>query len=379
LIIDLKAISIIKINSTNTKTAFFGFKTKQRPFTIFGPCSAESEIQLLETAKALKTHFNQNLFRAGVWKPRTRPGSFEGAGLEALNWLQTVKQETGFPVATEVANTAHVEACLRAGIDVVWIGARTTVNPFQVQEIADALQGSGVGVMVKNPINPDINLWLGAIERIQKVGIQEVAAIHRGFQTSEQSVYRYPPHWHMAIEFKRQRNDIPVITDCSHIAGTPELIPVIAQKSMDLAMDGLMIETHINPKVALSDAKQQITPDLLSQIFDELLIRQINSADDQLVTTLETIRALIDDADDQMIRSLLNRIELVNQIGQFKKDKNITIFQVERWKTIFDRQIQFAKETGINSDFIEKLYRIIHEESIRIQNEIFNQPDKSSN
>jgi chorismate mutase len=339
---------------------------------MFGPCSAESEKQVLETAKAIKKYFNQNLFRAGIWKPRTRPGSFEGAGIEALNWLQSVKQETGFHVATEVANTAHVEACLKAGIDVIWIGARTTVNPFQVQEIADALQGSGVGVMVKNPINPDINLWLGAIERIQKAEIEHVAAIHRGFQSSEQSVYRYPPHWHMAIEFKRQRNDIPIITDCSHIAGTPELIPVIAQKSMDLAMDGLMIETHINPAVALSDAKQQITPAILFEMVNQLLIRQTNSADDQLVTTLETIRALIDDADDQMIRSLLHRVELVNQIGHFKKDKNITIFQVERWKAIFDRQLQFAKETGINEGFVEKLYTLIHEESIRIQNEIFN-------
>lgn len=352
---------------------FSGFKTKQRPFTMFGPCSAESETQLLQTAQELKVNFSENLFRAGVWKPRTRPGSFEGAGLDALNWLQTVKQEVGYPVATEVANVQHVEACLKAGIDVVWIGARTTVNPFQVQEIADALKGSNVGVMVKNPINPDINLWLGAIERIEKSGIEHIAAIHRGFQSSEQSVYRYPPHWHMAIEFKRQRNDIPIITDCSHIAGTPELIPIIAQKSMDLAMDGLMIETHINPSLALSDAKQQITPESLFQIVNHLLIRQTNSADNHLATTLETIRALIDDADDQMIRTLLNRVELVNQIGQFKKEHNITIFQVERWKTIFDRQLQFARETGINQDFIEKLYSLIHEESIRIQNEIFNQ------
>lgn len=367
-----------KITAVPHEGVFKALAKTKGLITMFGPCSAESFTQVMETAQAIKKHVPYTLFRAGVWKPRTRPGAFEGMGEQALEWLIEVKNTTGFAVATEVANPKHVEACLNAGIDVVWIGARTTVNPFQVQEIAEALKGTQQAVMVKNPINPDVGLWLGAIERLEKVGITDLAAIHRGFQSAGSSQYRYPPHWHVAIDFKAQRKDIPIVTDCSHISGIPSLIPVVAQKAIDLAMDGIMIETHISPKEALSDARQQISPDELNEVLQHLQYRISDVANDDFNANLETIRALIDDVDDQIIRFILKRTQLVHEIGQFKLDNNITILQIERWKEIFKKQTEFARQNNLNESFTEKLYKLIHEESIRIQTEVFKNSENKS-
>lgn len=342
-----------------------------KPITLFGPCSAESEHQVLETAKQIAEKFPNNIFRAGVWKPRTRPGSFEGAGDQGLEWLSKAGKETGMPVITEVATTQHVEACLKAGIDMLWIGARTTVNPFAVQEIAEALRGSGVPVFVKNPINPDLSLWMGAIERLTKAGTDEVLAIHRGFHSFETDVYRYAPRWEIVIDLKTKMPDLKVICDASHISGDPALIPGVAQKALDLDLDGLMIETHINPSFALSDAKQQITPAVLHVLFEGLIFRKAEGEGSDFHRKLLELRSRVDSTDDLLLQALVTRMNLIKQIGEYKKDKQVTILQIRRWEEILTRQIAHGSGSGLDASFIKKLYELIHEESIRIQTELF--------
>jgi len=345
-----------------------------RPYTILGPCSAESEEQLVETAKQIARIYPNTLFRAGLWKPRTRPGAFEGSGEKALEWLKSVKEETGLKTITEVATPAHLEACLKAGIDMVWIGARTTVNPFSVQELADSLQGVDIPVFVKNPINPDLNLWIGAIERIQRSGIKRIAAIHRGFHSFESGPYRYAPRWELVISFRTLMKEIPMLCDVSHISGKPELIPHMAQKAMDLDMDGIMMEVHRNPSHALSDAQQQVTPSHAFDILDKLIIRSTstNAAEEK---TLQSLRARVDAVDDELLHALLNRKQLIEQIGAYKKTNGLTIFQLNRWEEILRRQKINSNQLGVDTEFIEKLYELIHAESIRIQTRLFEEDD----
>jgi chorismate mutase len=357
-------------NSTSTLKRFREQLTK--PITLFGPCSAESEQQVLETARLIVEKFPNNIFRAGVWKPRTRPGSFEGAGDPALHWLIAAGKETGMPVITEVANTQHVEACLKAGIDMLWIGARTTVNPFAVQEIADALKGTNIPVFVKNPINPDLSLWIGAIERLQKSGVDQVLAIHRGFHSFETDVYRYAPRWEIVIDLKTKMPDLKVICDASHISGDPVLIPSVAQKALDLDLDGLMIETHINPSVALSDAKQQITPAVLHTLFEGLVFRKADGEGSDFHRKLLELRSRVDSTDDLLLQALITRMNLIRQIGEYKKEKQVTILQIRRWEEILMRQLEHGTGSGLDALFVKKLYELIHEESIRVQTELFN-------
>ena len=359
-------------NLENTNPTLKDFRDQlTKPITLFGPCSAESELQVLETARLIAERFPKNIFRAGVWKPRTRPGSFEGAGDPALKWLSAAGKETGMPVITEVATTQHVESCLKADIDMLWIGARTTVNPFAVQEIAEALKGTNIPVFVKNPINPDLSLWIGAIERLQKAGIGQVLAIHRGFHSFETDVYRYAPRWEIVIDLKTRMPDLKVICDASHISGDPVLIPSVAQKALDLDLDGLMIETHINPAVALSDAKQQITPAVLHTLFEGLVFRKADADDKDFHRKLLELRSRVDSTDDLLLQALITRMNLIRQIGDFKKDKQLTILQIRRWEEILTRQLEHGIGSGLDGVFVKKLYELIHEESIRIQTDLF--------
>lgn len=320
----------------------------------------------MQTAEALQQQ-NIHLFRAGIWKPRTRPGSFEGVGTQGLAWLHRVKRELGMQVTTEVATARHVEEALKQEIDVLWIGARTTVNPFAVQEIADALQGVNVPVMVKNPVNPDLALWIGAIERIYQAGITDLAAIHRGFSSYQKSNYRNAPLWQIPIELKARYQSLPVIVDPSHIGGNRELIFPVSQKALDLGYDGLMIETHPTPEKALSDADQQVTPVRLKEILRQLQVRKTDYDDAELVNRAEELRLQIDAADHDIIAALAKRMALVEQIGEYKKLNNVQVLQLERWKEIFRTRAEWAAEAGINPAFVEELYKLIHVESIRKQ------------
>ncbi|MDO6390043.1 bifunctional 3-deoxy-7-phosphoheptulonate synthase/chorismate mutase type II [Pontibacter sp. BT731] len=340
-----------------------------RPLVIAGPCSAESEQQVMQTAEALKK-LNVHLFRAGIWKPRSRPNTFEGVGLQGLTWLARVKQELGMRVTTEVATGRHVEEALKQGIDVLWIGARTTVNPFAVQEIADALSGVQIPVMVKNPVNPDLALWIGAIERIYQAGITDLAAIHRGFSSYQPSKYRNAPVWQIPIELKARFQNLPVIVDPSHIGGTRDLIYPLSQRALDMGCDGVMIETHPNPAEALSDAEQQVTPAALADILSKLQVRKTNYDDAELVNRAEELRLKIDAADHDLIGALAQRMALVEQIGEYKKQNNVQVLQLERWKEIFRTRADWAAEAGISPAFVEELYKLIHVESIRKQTSI---------
>lgn len=344
----------------------------QGPIRIAGPCSAESEEQIMQTAEAL-AKLPVHLFRAGIWKPRSRPNSFEGVGYKGLEWLSRVKQELGLKVTTEVATARHVEEALKYGIDVLWIGARTTVNPFAVQEIADALRGVQVPVMVKNPVNPDLALWIGAIERIYNAGVTDLAVIHRGFSSYQKSKYRNAPVWQIPIELKAQFQSLPIIVDPSHIAGNRELIFQVSQKALDLGYDGVMIETHPNPDKALSDAEQQVTPARLAEIFEKLQVRKTNYDDAELVNRAEELRLQIDAADHDIIAALAKRMALVEQIGEYKKQNNVQVLQLERWKEIFRSRAEWAEEAGISQDFVAELYKLIHVESIRKQTQILNE------
>ncbi|MDP4292479.1 MAG: bifunctional 3-deoxy-7-phosphoheptulonate synthase/chorismate mutase type II, partial [Bacteroidota bacterium] len=307
-----------------------------KPLIIAGPCSAESEEQMVETARGMDLT-KVSVFRAGIWKPRTRPNMFEGVGPVGLQWLKTVKQETGLLTATEVANVKHVYEALKAGIDMIWIGARTTTNPFAVQEIADALQGVDIPVLIKNPINPDVELWIGAIERIARAGITKLGAIHRGFSRFEKSAYRNPPHWQLPLDLRRALPNLPLICDPSHIAGTTSLLEDIAQRAFDLSYDGLIIETHCNPSAALSDAKQQITPYELTRMLGRLALRSPETSDPAFRQNLEELRGQIDKLDVEIIRLMGTRMRVSEEIGKFKKNQSITIFQAGRWDEIMNK------------------------------------------
>ncbi len=342
------------------------------PLIISGPCGAESLEQLMQTAKELKSINKISLFRAGVWKPRTRPNAFEGRGEEALKWLQEVKQEFGFKTTVEVANAQHTELALKYGVDVLWIGARTTVNPFSVQEIADVLKGTTIPVLVKNPIHADLQLWIGAIERIYNAGIHQIAAIHRGFHFYGKTKYRNKPLWQLPIELRTLLPDLPIICDPSHISGNRELIPSVAQKALDLGMNGLMIESHYDPAVALSDAEQQLTPQQLNELISKLVLRKSNCDDEKTINKLAELRKIIDEIDDELINVLKKRIQIIEEIGTYKKEHNITIFQLERWQEILRTRGQWADKIGLSRQHVEKLCQLLHEESIRIQNSLMN-------
>jgi chorismate mutase len=343
------------------------------PLLISGPCGAESREQLLRTAKELKEINRVSLFRTGVWKPRTRPNAFEGKGEEALKWLLEIKKEFGFKITVEVANAQHTELALKYGIDVLWIGARTTVNPFSVQEVADALKGVQVPVMVKNPIHADLQLWVGAIERVYNSGVKKIAAIHRGFHFYGKTKYRNKPLWQLPIELRTLFPDLPIICDPSHISGNRELIPSVAQKALDLGMNGLMIESHYDPSVALSDAEQQLTPKQLDEVVSKLLIRKKSFEDAALTNKLGELRKIIDEIDDEILNALKKRVQIIEQIGHYKKEHNITIFQLERWQEILRTRGQWADKLGLSRQHIEKICQLLHEESIRIQNGLMNQ------
>jgi chorismate mutase len=354
------------------------FKQDNPLFVIAGPCSAESPEQLLTVAGALKK-MNIHLMRAGIWKPRTRPNSFEGKGAEALPWVQAVKKETGMVFATEVATAAHVELALEAGIDVLWIGARTTVNPFAVQEIADAVSGSDKIVLVKNPINPDLSLWIGALERLSRAGITQLGAIHRGFSSFQKSRFRNQPLWQIALELKVHYPELPLIADPSHITGKREMIFEISQKALDLDYDGLMIETHPDPDHALSDAQQQVTPNVLAEILSELRISDRTSSNALFLNKLVSLREKIDHLDQEIIENLSTRMKLTEQIGDYKKENQVTVFQLERWNDIMNTRPEWARLAHLNPEFIYELYKIIHDESIRIQTEIMNKESEPEN
>ena len=345
---------------------------KGQPMLIAGPCSAETEAQTLATAQGVAALGNIDLFRAGVWKPRTRPGSFEGMGAAALPWLQRVKAEFGLPTCVEVANPRHVEEALKFGVDVLWIGARTTVNPFAVQELADALAGTGVPVMVKNPVNPDVALWAGALERLARAGINDLAAIHRGFSTFAPSKYRNAPTWMLPIELKTRFPHIPLICDPSHIGGRRDLLLPIAQKALDLDYDGLMIETHPDPDHALSDAEQQVTPQRLGELLAELKYRRRSTDNADYNSKAEELRQKMDVADREIIEALARRMGLVEELAEYKKANNVKILQLDRWQEIFTSRPDWAARAGVNQKFVAELYKLIHIESIRKQTEILN-------
>ncbi len=337
---------------------------------IAGPCSAESEQQVLKTAKELEKLEHVKVFRAGIWKPRTSPGNFQGVGEIGLNWLKQVKQQTRLLTTTEVANARHVEAVLKSeAVDILWLGARTVTNPFSVQEIAEALSGVDIPVMVKNPLHPDLKLWLGAIERLYKAGIDKLAAIHRGFYPFNSHKLRNIPKWEIPINLKTQLPSLPVINDPSHIAGQREFIPEIAQKALDINLNGLMIEVHINPQQAKSDAQQQLTPKQFEQLLDSLNFRTQNFTHEYL-NHLEAYRHQIDSIDFQIIELLAQRFEIVKKIGEYKNLHNIPLFHLERWQEIIATRTDFAKKLGLDENFIKNFLDIVHKESINFQSKL---------
>ena len=340
----------------------------ERPLVIAGPCSAESEEQVMTTAKQLADK-GCRMFRAGVWKPRTKPGGFEGQGEAALPWLQNVKKTTGMLVATEVATPEHVELALKYGIDILWVGARTSANPFAMQALADSLKGVDVPVLVKNPVNPDLELWIGALERINQAGITRLAAIHRGFSSYDKKIYRNLPMWQIPIELRRRYPSLPILCDPSHIGGTRELIAPLCQQAMDLGFDGLIVESHCSPDNAWSDAKQQVTPDVLDYILSLLVIR------DEKVTTegIHALRKQIDELDNQLIELLAKRMRVCREIGQYKKEHNMTVLQTSRYNEILDKRGAQGVLCGMSSEFIRSVFEEVHEESVRQQIEIINQ------
>ena len=339
---------------------------------IAGPCSAETEDQLLATAHLIAKTGKASVLRAGIWKPRTRPGEFEGVGSIGLQWLKRAKEETGLPTAVEVATAKHVEEALASGVDILWVGARSTVNPFTVQEIADALKGVDIPVMVKNPVNPDLQLWVGALERINNAGITKLAAIHRGFSSYEKTAFRNEPMWEIAIQLKTLCPELPIINDPSHICGNRELIPYISQKALDMDMQGLMIETHLDPSVAWTDAKQQLTPFALAELMDHLTLRKPEIKDKEFTDKLASLRENIDKLDDQIIQKIAERMQVVQKIGEFKRDNGVTILQVNRWDQIMNKRSTFASALKLDLNFTAKFLELIHSESIRKQTEIMN-------
>lgn len=339
----------------------------KRPMVIAGPCSAETEEQVMDTAKQLVAN-GIKIMRAGIWKPRTKPGGFEGVGSEGLSWLKRVKKETGMYVSTEVATQKHVYEALKYGVDMLWIGARTTANPFAVQEIAEALQGVDIPVLVKNPVNPDLELWVGALERLSKVGLTKLGAIHRGFSSFDKTIYRNIPQWHIPIELKRRYPDLPIICDPSHIGGKRDLIQPLSQQAMDLSFEGLIIETHCNPECAWSDAAQQVTPDRLKEILDGLIIRDGK----QSTEDLSDLRKQIDELDNQLLELLSKRMRISSEIGTFKKEHDMAIIQTDRYDEILTKRIAEATGMKMNPEFMRVVLEAIHEESVRVQLDILN-------
>ncbi len=339
----------------------------KRPIVIAGPCSAETEEQVICTARQLADK-GLNIFRAGIWKPRTKPGGFEGIGVEGLAWLKTVKKETGMYVSTEVATAKHVYESLKAGIDILWIGARTTANPFAVQEIADALKGVDIPILIKNPVNPDLELWIGALERIYNAGLKRLGVIHRGFSSYDKKIYRNLPQWHIPIELHRRYPDLPIFCDPSHIGGKRELIAPLCQQAMDLNFEGLIIESHCDPDKAWSDASQQVTPDVLDYILNLLVIRK----ETQTTENLTELRKQIDECDNNLIEELAKRMRIAREIGTYKKEHNITVLQTGRYNEILEKRGAQGEACGMDADFMKKVFEAIHEESVRQQIEIIN-------
>lgn len=350
------------------QTGSWGFG--EGPLIIAGPCSAESEAQLMATARALKATGRVHLFRAGLWKPRSRPSSFVGEGFRALEWMARVKAETDLPVTVEVASPEHATACLEAGIDAVWLGARTVSNPFSVDAIASALQGAILPVMIKNPLSPDLDLWMGAIERIYAAGIRRIAAVHRGFTPWEKSRYRNLPKWELAIELRSRIPSLPVICDPSHMSGKAALVPETAQKAIDMNMAGLMIEVHIDPPHALSDRDQQLDPRGFAKLMDELVFRSSTSGDISFLNRLEDLRNRIDSIDYQIIGLIASRMRISEEMGEFKCHSGVTVFQLERWLEILQTRTQQGVSEGLDEEFTGRVIRMIHEESIRLQDEV---------
>jgi len=341
------------------------------PLVIAGPCSAESEEQVMEIAMELK-NTDATVFRAGVWKPRTRPGTFEGNGVKALPWLQKVKEKTGLLIAIEVANAHHAKLALEFDIDILWIGARTTVNPFAVQEIAEAIQGTDKIVLVKNPINPDLELWIGAIERLHKMGVKNLGGIHRGFSSFRKSKYRNIPSWQIPIDLMNKYPSLPIINDPSHICGNREGIFDVSQTALDLKMDGLIIETHCDPDKAWSDAKQQITPSRLVEIMEELKVRKPRFVKEESLSALAALRQEINAKDNQLIETLSERMQIVDNIGKAKKASNVAVLQNTRWREILEKVVVNGEEQGLSKEFIERIFKAIHQESISHQENIIN-------
>ena len=360
------------MEQTITQTESIEDVLLKRPLIISGPCSAETEEQVMQTAIRLAATNKVDVMRAGIWKPRTRPGSFEGIGTKGLPWLQQARKVTGIPVAVEVATSKQVEDALHFGVDVLWIGARTTVNPFSVQDVADALRGVDVPVLIKNPINPDIELWIGAAERVGKAGIKTIGLIHRGFSSYGNTEYRNAPMWHLAIEMKRRYPEMMMINDPSHICGRRDILQDVAQTAMDLDFDGLIIESHIDPDMAWSDAKQQITPERLAEMLDAIRWRKEDIASEEYHANLEKLRQQINHLDDELMQIISQRMKAAEKIGQYKKDNNITILQTNRWNEILERAFSKGEKLGLSKEFITRYFDAMHMESINHQNRIMN-------
>ena len=339
----------------------------KRPFVIAGPCSAESEEQVMTTGRALAAN-GIKIFRAGIWKPRTKPGGFEGVGVIGLPWLKKLKEETGMYTSVEVATKAHVDAALAFGVDLLWIGARTTANPFAMQEIADALKGHDVPVLIKNPVNPDVELWIGGIERIYGAGIRRIGVIHRGFSSAEKNIYRNMPQWHLPIELRRRYPNLPIICDPSHIGGRRDLVQPLSQQAMDLGFDGLIIESHCNPDAAWSDAKQQVTPDVLDEIISSLVIRDVA----QTTESLSDLRQQIDAIDEQILQILAKRMRISGEIALYKKTNGLQVLQAGRYDEILTKRSQQGVEMGMSEEFVKEVFESIHAESVRKQLQIVN-------
>ncbi|HVZ95827.1 MAG TPA: chorismate mutase [Chitinophagaceae bacterium] len=358
---------------TKTMKEVMQEKWNKRPLIISGPCSAETEEQVIETAARLAKTGKVDILRAGIWKPRTKPGMFEGIGMKGLPWLAQAKKITGMPITVEVATAKHVEDALHFDVDLLWIGARTTVNPFSVQEVCDALRGTDVPVLIKNPINPDLELWSGGIERLQKAGVKQIGMIHRGFSNYGNTEYRNAPMWHLPIEMKRRFPDMLLICDPSHICGNRTMLQSTAQKSIDLDFNGLMIETHIDPDNAWSDAKQQITPERLSDMLDHLIWRSETTDEKEFQTALAKLREQINHIDDELMMLLGQRMKVADKIGKYKKDNNITILQTNRWNDILAKAFVRGEKLGLSKEFITKYLDAVHMESISHQNKIMNE------
>jgi chorismate mutase len=347
-------------------------KWNKRPLIISGPCSAETEEQVIATAQRLAKTGKVDMIRAGIWKPRTKPGMFEGIGTKGLPWLQQAKKLTGLPTTVEVATAKQVEDALTFEVDVLWIGARTTVNPFSVQEVADALRGVDVPVLIKNPINPDLELWSGAVERVARAGVKQIGLIHRGFSSYGNTEYRNAPMWHLAIEMKRRNPGLMIINDPSHICGRRDILLDVAQKAIDLDYDGLMIESHIDPDNAWSDAKQQVTPERLAEMLDTIVWRKEDSNSEEYHAALEKLRQQINHLDDELMQILSQRMKISEKIGEYKKNNSITILQTNRWNSILERAFQKGDKLGLSKEFIVKYFDAVHMESINHQNKIMN-------